>query len=526
VPLLAFLGFFLMAAAWSVAMPYEGAPDEIDHVVRAAGVVAGQVAPKPAAVKAGSGAIQTVPRGLIRSNANCWIHKPAVPVGCASPPGSDRTLAHAPTGAGRYPPLYYAAVGAPLRLWPGMPGLILARLIGAALCAGLIAAAFAAVWRWSRHRLMAAGLLLAFTPIAAQLCGSVNPNGIEIVSGIALFAAGLPLFAGYRWRPGEPRPEWDRRLLALFGVSAIVLVTMRTSGPPWLLVALAMLLAPYRPRLFLALWRDRAARAWFAGLAVALLAGVVWTLVMKATDFGDYRLTQHLSPAQVAWQIADRWRGWLDEAVGVLGFMDTRLPGWAYLIWESLAGGVLLWALVAVRGADRWRLAAAGALAILVPSAMQFIGANTTGFITQGRYVLPLLVGVVLMAVDVLDRRVLTGIQARGLIRLCVVVLLPIQLVGLLIGMMRYQQGIPAFPGLAQFNPSHGSWHPVLGSWLPVLAEVAGLLVVAALVLRAPRPVGADGSAAGPDRGTESEPTERAGSLAESTEETAAQPAR
>src|SRR4051794_40510738 len=92
VPLLAFLGFFLMAGAWSVASPYEGAPDEIEHVVRAAGVVSGQVAPKPAAVKAGSGANQTVPRGLIRNSASCWIHKPAVPVDCAVPPGSDRTL--------------------------------------------------------------------------------------------------------------------------------------------------------------------------------------------------------------------------------------------------------------------------------------------------------------------------------------------------------------------------------------------------------------------------------------------------
>jgi hypothetical protein len=124
-----------------------------------------------------------------------------------------------------------------------------------------------------------------------------------------VFVAGLPLFAGSG--AGDPGSSWDRRLLALFGISAIVLATMRTSGPPWLLVALAMVLAPYRPRLFLALWRDRAARAWSAGIAVAFLAAVVWTFVMKGTNFGDYRSPQQFGKGQIAWLVADRWRGWL-----------------------------------------------------------------------------------------------------------------------------------------------------------------------------------------------------------------------
>ena len=274
---------------------------------------------------------------------------------------------------------------------------------------------------------------------------------------------------------------------------------MRTSGPPWLLVALAMLLAPYRPRLFLALWRDRAARLWSAGVAVALLAAVVWTFVMKGTNFGDYRRDQQFGKGQIAWLVADHWRGWVDEAVGVLAFLDARLPSWAYLIWESLAAAVLIWAFVAVRGTDRWRVAIAAALAVLVPSAMQSFGANSTGFITQGRYLLPLLVGVVLVAVEVLERRVLTAVQARSLVRLCVVVVVPIQLLALLVTMMRYQQGVPVYPSFSQLNPSKGSWHPVLGSWLPVLIEVAGLAVVAALVLRSARSAATDETPPEPD---------------------------
>ena len=131
--LLAFLGFFLTIGAWSVAAPYSGSPDEVDHAVRAAGVVSGQIAPEPTAAKRGSGAFQTVPAGLVPRNLGCWIHKASINVSCAQGPSANRTLVQQATGAGRYQPLYYAAVGGPLRLWPGQPGLILARLISAAL---------------------------------------------------------------------------------------------------------------------------------------------------------------------------------------------------------------------------------------------------------------------------------------------------------------------------------------------------------------------------------------------------------
>src|SRR5262245_52933238 len=41
--LMGFGAFLLLAAAWAVMTPYNGAYDEHDHVVRAAGVVRGQL---------------------------------------------------------------------------------------------------------------------------------------------------------------------------------------------------------------------------------------------------------------------------------------------------------------------------------------------------------------------------------------------------------------------------------------------------------------------------------------------------
>ena len=41
--LISFLVFCLLGAAWSLAMPYDGPPDELQHVLRAYGVIDGQI---------------------------------------------------------------------------------------------------------------------------------------------------------------------------------------------------------------------------------------------------------------------------------------------------------------------------------------------------------------------------------------------------------------------------------------------------------------------------------------------------
>src|SRR4051812_34407478 len=65
--LIAFLGFSLVGGAWAVASPYDGAPDEREHIVRAAGVMKGQWDP-PRGDYAATAGVQTVPHSLTRSS--------------------------------------------------------------------------------------------------------------------------------------------------------------------------------------------------------------------------------------------------------------------------------------------------------------------------------------------------------------------------------------------------------------------------------------------------------------------------
>ena len=170
---LAFLVFFLMCASWVFASPYDGTPDEVRHIIRAAGVVQGQIFARPAAAAGvgNTGAYQTVPKGLVQGQAPistynyCYHWIPSRSAACAPVPGrGGKAPTTVITGAGRYNPVYYAAVGEPLVRWPDWTGILLARLTSAALCAAFLASAWLSCLGWRRSRLLIAGLLVAATP--------------------------------------------------------------------------------------------------------------------------------------------------------------------------------------------------------------------------------------------------------------------------------------------------------------------------------------------------------------------------
>ncbi|GIH13967.1 DUF2142 domain-containing protein [Rugosimonospora africana] len=475
--LLAFVGFFFMIAAWSLAAPYDGTPDEQAHIIRAAGVDSGQVAPAPVAASHGSGAFQTVPKGLVRTN--CWAYDQTKSAACATSPSADRTPVTVPTGAGRYNPVFYALVGWPLRLWPGWPGVLLARLICAAASAALFAGAFVSAMRWSRFRLLAVGLVAVATPMTLQMSSAVNPSGLEIAAGIALFASGVPLFM----RPDGER--FDRRLLWQVAIAAAILATLRAAGPLWLAFSALALLLPLRPSRIRRLWGIGAVRWCLAGLLVVGVAGVGWTVVQKATDLGDFRHTVWLSHGQATWAVLQQWREYTDELVGVMSWLDLRLPAFLYIIWELAVGALILAGVVLSNRLDRWRLFVVFLGGAVVPTLMQIKYVNEQGFVTQGRYLLPVLVGLVLMAAFIMEERGVGAGRARTIARLVAGTLLPLQIVALGYTMVRWQHGITkSYPKAHELNPLAGPWHPVVGSLTPLLVEVAGLVVVGALLWR------------------------------------------
>jgi hypothetical protein len=507
-----FLAFFLIFGAWALAAPYDGPADEVQHAIRAVGVVSGELMPTPAVVidgqgNPGMGAYQNVPQGLW-NHAWCWGFAPQESAACA-PELSGGPITAVPSSAGRYNPFYYALVGWPLKLAPNWLGLVASRLVSAALSAALLACAFTILCRWSRHGLMLAGLLAATTPMLAHLAGAINPNGLEIAAGIALFAAGIPLLLG-------PVRGAVAPLIALIGVSAALLVTLRSLGPVWLFFGLAALLIPGVRTSVSRLWRMPGARAWTIVVAAAGALSLLWIVVMRTggvvtppENLHDYSLSQ------AAMVYINNWGSYLSGMVGVAGWFDVSMPSPFYWTWISAAASLVILALIAGQRRDRWRALIIFIGGVVVPGILQVSQANTVGFIIGGRYMLPVLVGLPLLGAFALEQHLLDGRRSRSMLKLFILLLLPAHLVLLTYSMVRWQQGTQG----SHLNPFTGSWLPPSGPYLPVLLMLAGLVTLGWVSLRGqadtetvPDPAGDSFPSVGEDRHGSMAPSEaRAG---------------
>ncbi len=474
--LVAFLGFFLLGGAWAVAMPHNGVPDEINHMIRAAGAARGQLVGDTVGATKEHGETFVVPEG-IQAGALCWQGDRRKPATCGLEPTGDRTPVRASSTASRYPPAFYLAVGTPLVLWPSWGGVIAARLIAAALSAAMLASAAYGAVRWTRNRLLPGAVLVATTPMTLHLAGSINPNGFEIAAGVALFAALVPLLL-------EPEPgSADRRgPLLLAGVAAVALAVTRPFGPLWLLIAVGILVVPTtRQRLRRVLGR-RAGVGWTVAAAAAAASTLAWIGVMRTGEPGWVNLPPHMSFTQaLRFEIIDRAGGYAEEMVGVMSWADTRLPAWSYLMWFMASGVLVLTALGVGGWTARWRLCALAAAVFGIPVLTDAANVNRYGFVAQGRYVLPIAVGLPIIAASVLGERGTLGREsASGVTRMLAAVVIPLHLVALWYTMIRWEYGIPDFPATMPLNPLRGAWLPPLGPVLPLVAAVLG----AALLLR------------------------------------------
>ncbi|MFB4317450.1 DUF2142 domain-containing protein [Actinomadura sp. 21ATH] len=502
IALLAFLGFFAVGAAWAVALPWDGGPDEQAHITRAAGVAGGDIIVPPEYLRAPGterplpGTRQTVPSGVQRPSPACFAFKAERPASCldkvpkaAKRPDEPRVGFSA---TGRYQPTYHLVVGWPLKWSPDDTGLLLARLLSAALSAAFLAVATYSVLAWSRRPFLLAGLLVAATPMALHLAGVINPNGLEISAAIAMWTALIPLVLG--------RGPVDRRLLILAGVAATVVAWTRPAGP--LAVALAVLIltgTAGRARI-VQLARDRGARVFAAVLTVVGLTSGIWTLAMKATELVPVPGGAGLGPgAALKVVIAERTSFYLKSMVGQFGWLEAEMPGAFHAVWIGAAGFLLVAAVLAGTRTDRLRLLLVVAGAFALPLWMDVFGAETDGMGAQGRYILPAAVGAALLAAYTIEERgLLTAPLARSATGWLAAALLPAHLVGLAYMMIRYQHGLHY--GEPLMSPLTGAWQPALGPITPLATMVAGLVALGAAIVLGIRSARPEAPAPAPDR--------------------------
>jgi hypothetical protein len=479
---LAFVALVVLGGAWSAATPLMGAPDEPAHTVRAASVARLQLRGVDKRVALDlpgwEGLLTTVqvPDAYARIGAlpGCYAFQATRPADCAPAPLDDMAVVDTTTSAGTYPPLYYAAVGWPTRFLPPYRGVIAMRLLTVLACAALGAVAAAAARRCRGPAAVGAGVLVALTPGCFFLAGTVNPNAIEVFAALATWVAALVVLA--------PRGEDDGPLaradLVRLAVGFVVLSCARPLSPVLAVgIVAAVGLAVVRRDTLRGLWRRTDARV-IGGVGVAALAlSALWVLWARSYDglmgYGQAGLT-----------LGDAFAGSFDrlwvraqQAIGFVGWNDAGpVPALAW-IWSLLVIGMVVAGLL--RGSWRTRamlvaLMAATVAFTVVPEALS---AERLGFIWQGRYSLPVAMGVPVLAGWMVGRRPLSpALAVAGGIALGGAWVTG-QFLGIAGALRRYMEGIN-HPLLAYLDG--GPWDPRLPPWL-----ITGGLVLAAALLTA-----------------------------------------
>ena len=477
---------FLLTAMWSIGTPLMSSPDEPSHVTRAAGVVRGQISlelqtPQSDGATPGLAGRVELPSdyGAALGLPNCFAFQSDVSAACQTDIGPADGTVVVDTFAGQYPPLYYALVGWPSLFMSAEAGITAMRLLSALLTAGLVTWGLYRLTRIDSNRAGIWGAAIALTPMCFFLGATVNPAGFEIAAAFTFWTACLALVLG--------RGPVTTSALVQAVIGGGMLVMTRSTGPVWALaIVIITLIAAPAGR-----WREvlRHRRIWWVAGATAVFcaAGAGWLLAHPSVVTTENAYPQLASLRAAVLGVLGNGPAYLLNMIGDYGWLDAPSPPVTYIAWYAMAGAVLLLALAARRtGRRRIALVLLVAGTAAAPFILQVPTAADTGLIWQGRYALPVAIGVPLLASlviglgdhpgeDRLVRRV-----ARGTLP----VILVAHVAAFYWASRRYAEGLAG--DLITLDPEWDS--PV--SYLPgvaLYAVIAGLLALAAWIYYRPR---------------------------------------
>lgn len=466
--------FILLTAGfsvWALATPLFGAPDEPSHTIRAASLVRGQLLGPRAPGRPDAYTAVQAPQVFVDLGARtgCWAFEEDVTPTCAAPFSGPSRLTPATTYVGSYPPFYYALVGLASQPFPSATGIYLMRLVSAAAAAGLLTLAVTAALPAGTAWLRILGLGVAVTPTVAFLAGSVNPNGMEVVAAIALWVTGLILLDPKTRPPGWKPVVW-------VSVAAGVLALSRGLSPLWVAAILAVQALAVLRRGDGPVLRDR--RIVVVGISTAVVSAVAcaWLLATGLSIAPGLGPNPVLPWTRVALVVLGATESYVKDMVGVLQWADAPSPFLTHAVWFLVLGFLGLVGLAVGDLRARLALVSCVALTILAPL-LQVPGMKEHGFVWQGRYALPLAVGVPILAVHTIAR------SSDGVGRQVIRRLLPLLTSALVVGMLGSfvwagrRNAVGLSGPLLYFGREE--WRPPLPSWA-LFAAMTLILATAA----------------------------------------------
>ncbi|WP_202566198.1 DUF2142 domain-containing protein [Agreia sp. COWG] len=467
---ISWLSLAVMAILWAVTSPIGASMDEPSHYIKAASVVRGQLVGEPGA--RAQDRVVTVPETVaLTFNVHCLAFRADVTADCIQPFGSASKDVEVTTAAGLYNPTYYVLVGWPSLLDVGGSALYFMRFASAILCSLFFAISITFLSRLPRPTLPVLAAIAVITPTTVFLSGSVNPNAFEIATTAAFFAGLLYAVSTVHTRSSR---LWTAAALA---VSGALLAHARGLSMLWLGIAVVVVAISVGVGHFVRVMVRPPFVIAVALVTVSLVLAGIWTLKTNSlpavgeypgagSTFGEGFLTMLSSTVD-----------YMRQAVGVFGWLDSFAPTWVLVMYYALLCVVVVYGLLFARPSRSWAaLWVALASFLFVPPLVQASTVTVSGYVWQGRYTLPLIVILVVMAAVVGSTRFaeLPWRDAKRVVIFVLVVTSLGQLVSAVTNLKRYVVGASASWGEYFSAPR---WSPPFFN-APAWFVVCGIVVV------------------------------------------------
>ena len=460
------IAMFALTAVWSLMTPLFSGPDEPANYIKSAAVIRGEWV--------GS----EFPPSLQMSYWTTYVHvnpqfgtPNLIPWQFASfpdRPGYDIAIDDAPandvptwTNMGRYPVLPFLFSGVGTLLGPHDMSVRVARLMTSAICAALLAMAALTM---RRREISSVGILMAVVPGTIFLASTMNPSAIEICAAIAMWSVSPIVISG----------SLERWSSFVFAISGSFLILTRPLGPVFYVVILLLCYIATSNRAKLM----QSVRAHWRVIAVHLatiLFAAWWYLAIYSFHLSP-KVSAGLPSISIRSQIESALRHiptLLDQAVGNFGWLDSPMPRGALVIFT--------FALLTLIGRGLRSMTSREIIALVVLAAMTVslvvaqdlnYYALLRNFGSQGRHIVPLLVGLPIIAAGSLAWKrdwEVAAVSIWGLVMVWAG----------LGALRRYTVGINGNNAMDMFVDR--VWNPVLGFWPTVVMLVLSTLAVVCL---------------------------------------------
>jgi hypothetical protein len=470
---------FVITLMWSIASPVPSGPDEEAQLIKSGAIVRGTLigTPEPG-ISAGTVKVR-IPETIAnaQNEARCDYGKVDRPA-CSALIQASPTLVVRATYEGRYPPIYYFLTGLPTLLSSRDWTLHAMRLMSALICSLLLGAAFACVATYGRSGLLTLATAMVVTPTVLYISAVVNPSALEIAGAIAMWAA-LVVIVMHRADDPPLAP------VVIATVGAMAMSSSRPLSTLWyaLILASVFLLRPAACRALCRLRRIRVALG--VSLVFAFVSGV-YVLVAKSYKLEAFPLRKSAGIDYDLLRTVGKGPLVLVEAIGDFGSPNFTVPLPIQAVWIVAGFGLITLAcLVSPRRDARVLVGATLLLGFLTPFVIILTHVRTDGVIWQGRYSLPIITGLPLIAAVLIAEHhpVITASALRRLSVLAVPLLTFGTIGAFYWYLRRYTVGLGRNRSNA-FRDIPGHWSPVAPPLLIFAVLVLASLAFGAWLLR------------------------------------------